>query len=100
MSIASPRSLILVVIVIVGLVGATGLVAGFEDRPSQAAKVAAGDAACGGCPLAETLVRCQAKCQPACGADCCAECIRPECRAPLAESGCQMKATGCCDLPD
>ncbi len=84
----SLRNLILVVAVVVGLIGATALVAGYAEKPAPAAKVAASDATCGGCPLAGTEA-------------CCADCAQPACGAAAAPTGCQMKTgqgcqpTGC-----
>lgn len=89
MSLDSSKKAILLAGVIVGLVAATALVAGYVERPGQAAGIAANEHNCGGCPLAGTDVCCRAKCQGECGDDCCGVCAQPNCAAP---SGCQMKA--------
>lgn len=96
MKLTSPRSPILLVAVIVGLIGATALVAGYVERPGQTAKVAANEDTCGGCPLAGTEACCQAKCEGECRDGCCGVCTQPACCASAATAGCQMKAkVGC-----
>jgi hypothetical protein len=94
MSLDSSKKAILLAGVIVGLVAATALVAGYVERPGQAAGVAANEHNCGGCcPLAGTDACCRAKCQGESGDECCGACAQPGCAAP---SACQMKAEAGC----
>ncbi len=87
MSFTSPRNLVLALAVIVSLIGATVLVAGYAERTGQAAAVAADACPCDGCPPAGTQECCLGTGQGECG--------EPRCIAP-AQAGCRMKArTGC-----
>jgi hypothetical protein len=59
MSVNFSKSPVWIVAVIVGLIAATALVAGYVDRPGTPAKVATADDKCASCPRAGTAECCQ-----------------------------------------
>jgi len=59
MSVNFSKSPVWMVAVIVGLIVATALVAGYVDRPGTTAQVATADGACGSCPKAGTEECCK-----------------------------------------
>jgi hypothetical protein len=61
MSLKLAKSPIWVTALIVGLVAATALVAGYVDRPGTGSEVTAADGTCADCPKAGTSACCQAK---------------------------------------
>jgi len=107
------KSPIWVAAVIVGLIVATALVAGYVDRPGTGAQVAAAGSKCAGCPLEGTPECCKetGTCPAGSGtcpqASCCAETAAatcpagaPTCAQPAESAGstCPMKAaaaSGC-----
>ena len=113
MSMNLSKSPIWMVAVIVGLVAATALVAGYVDRPGTGTQVAAADSKCASCPLAGTEECCKeaGTCPAGTGtcpqASCCAETAAATCpagagtcaqTADSAASTCPMKAaaaSGC-----
>ena len=113
MSMNLSKSPIWMVAVIVGLVAATALVAGYVDRPGTATQVAAADSKCASCPLAGTeecpkeAGTCPAGTETCPKAACCAETAAATCpagagtcaqTADSAASTCPMKAaaaSGC-----
>ena len=113
MSLNLSKSPIWMVVVIVGLIAATALVAGYVDRPGTGAQVAAAESKCAGCPLEGTpecpkeAGTCPADCGTCPQASCCAETAAATCpagaatcaqKADAATSTCPMKAaaaSGC-----
>lgn len=85
MSVNLSKSPIWMVAVIVGLIAATALVAGYVDRPGTETQVAAADSQCASCPLAGTE-------------ECCKEagtCPKASCCADGAASTCAAGAGTC-----
>lgn len=88
------KSPILLTAVIVGLVAATALVAGYVDRPSGDAQIAAAQSQCEGCPAAGTDQCCKAEEKASCSSDtACALSEKAECKD---DSGCSEKKCGGC----
>jgi hypothetical protein len=85
MSVNLSKSPIWMVAVIVGLIAATALVAGYVDRPGTQTQVAAADSQCASCPLAGTE-------------ECCKEagtCPKTSCSADDAASTCAAGVATC-----
>ena len=95
MSLNLSKSPLWATIVIIALIAATALVAGYVDRPGTESQVAAADGKCDSCPLEGTPECCEAKEDGTCPKPCCsADGDAPTCAAG-AEKACSLDQATC-----